>query len=1410
MEKRPISLLAGLLMFVSASAAEPAGRFEGVRQLPATEWEVKGGGPKSFWCPRIANAPTLDGKLDEPCWERAGRARGFIKADGGMAVEVKADYPTQVLACRDERNIYMAWTVTGEIAREIAASPKKRFRNDIGNYKDCYSVAFKMIGGDNEYLFYLNSKGNTGASSLRERARYKGAFSAKSAPTKDGAVIELAIPFSNPGLHVPGDGEWWRVQLNRVSNYEWSAHNIQFCAFDYLYFGSEEAFRRQSLPIPPQLALYGERYVYYRSDGKTQFVAALRGKLPEGATVLLQLFQGEKVIDKRLVADFAKPYLAFIFDQRNLAAGAYRMQATLRDKTAKTLLEGRWPFTVTDKKEPAIPFPAEGVRVNVHAQDKLADAAWPVSTGVPLPRGAIKDVSELALFENGKPIPANIVSRATWYPTLTWNGSAPQAGDGNSLKWVGVSFVARYEDGKTRTYILRRGPSTTSPAASRLTVREDDKQVLISTGPAQLAINKASFDGVHAWLDRDRNGTFGTNEKLLLGGGPYIVDQNGNRYSPSGPLPDGRKIEVSIEEKGTARVVVTVKGWYHSPARKPLCIYNTRIIAFNSLPFFQVQQRTILTCDNREIKLADIGFAFKTPRPEGALLGTDTGMLPAVPKGQLQSSVAKGGGTWSTSLHQDRSNHFRLIHEWTDKQKSARRVGREGKRADGHAAVSGRDFSVSVFLKHVWEKYPKELEVGSSGIAVHFWPRHGYDAFAGEEVIGKEHLHKLRFSHTGKLLNLQIPDSYLQRLRDIDKLRKYRTDGPQECLYGYGSPGRGVGIANDFLVLLQAKRADTPVLTAALVRQDPGAYADPEYACATDAFDKIRHQDLKNFPKTEKALEKTHLALYRFFENSEAWGMFTFAGYNTSHTAGVNYPTNLARLWGNSHYQEASAAWLQYFRSGNPEMLKWARAHSEHFTNIGTCNYDDPDHPVIASNPDGTTKGFHVPMAGQQFHCKSPVPWGGPLASNGHFIDPQSIFMRYCLEGDYAAMDTFALWGTCLARAPVDMTPHRDTNCTIAHILAYYAWSWDPYALALIHECAVPLHNTPFAKHGAGSFHKYWAARYFDLTRNPQTLDRIKEWAETVGIGALGWQIDPPAAALLYRQTADKKYLPVMGKGPAAYDNPEDPWHGYSQEAFGPYAGFLFSGIPGGMHAVAQAGLTEDTGNPVRGRTPQTGTVFKDRSGRDTDTEVLLLRKDDRAFQLVLENTGSNEAQTTIRLLGPDGKALVAPLTTRYDGRYIGPRALRVAVPKGGAPGLVQLAMRGGARQFSFFMPASDLDGEAAVMRPDTEYKLRGPVYCVAPQPGQKMPVAFTFEAADVAAIRLADGKGVEIMNTSIAKGLKRERATVTVDPNKHPLPWMLDVRGSAKVRVEHVKRLYLSPDMKRLNGILKALENGN
>jgi len=92
------------------------------------------------------------------------------------------------------------------------------------------------------------------------------------------------------------------------------------------------------------------------------------------------------------------------------------------------------------------------VPLTVREGEGVTRVMSPVNSGVPLPKGAVKETSQLRLLDaEGKPVLASIEARNRWL------------GD-KSLKWVTVHFLTSVPAGKSTTYTLTDKPG---PAARR-------------------------------------------------------------------------------------------------------------------------------------------------------------------------------------------------------------------------------------------------------------------------------------------------------------------------------------------------------------------------------------------------------------------------------------------------------------------------------------------------------------------------------------------------------------------------------------------------------------------------------------------------------------------------------------------------------------------------------------------------------------------------------------------------------------------------------------------------------------------------------------------------------------------------------------------------------------------------------
>lgn len=1147
----------------TAHAAEP-NRLGGLRQLPLTAWEKVDSAPGAVWCPLVAKPPVLDGKLDDDCWKVAGKVDGFLKCDDNIPVDIPASLPSEVRICRDKTNFYLAWKRMGEPAEEGAKrfNPDKRYGFA---YQDAFSTTiFQPPGSTNWIRLQLNNNGNATLNSQQEGEKYKGTQQVFVAPIEGGSITEIAIPFSNPGLSVPVDGQWWRFQLGRVDNSEWTSWPNtrglfeQPTRFGYLYFGDEAAFRKAQVPVQPKFELYGERYTYDRDDPVTQFIASLSGVPVAGRTIRFHLnrLDGNRAntVAEQTSTELTQTKAAAPLLLDGLPAGHYEMVGTMLQggKPVAGAPEGHWTFSIVDRKAPVMAFPPAGVPISVHAQDMVPNLAWPVTLGVPLPRYAVQDVAELALFENGQRIPAQITARNYWTP-MSNSANPPDAKYSGGLRWVGLSFTARYDGTAPRQYVLKKVAAGDAAPASPLAVTENEKSIEVVTGPLRLAINKQDYNGIAgAWLDLNKDGKFDeVNERMAggQGGGASLVDQSLTSFRSTGAADPKHPTVVTVEEQGPQRVVIAAKGWYHDANGNPLCIYHTRYIAYAGQPWVRVLHRSIVTFDTRKNKLADLAYTVPVAFTGYYYVSGDKGQY-------IDARLYDEKKVASISLHQDRDAHFRVLREAPGPDAKLD-VQQEGRRAPGEAGVFTRDYrGVSVVLKDFWQKFPKELELTKQGVTLHFWPRHGYDTFSEEEELDRPNYHKLRFAHEGKFMELQLPKKYADyaaRLQTEEYVNLAEGVNP-----GMGANGQGIAVSNEFAIDFRSTRL--PNVTPDLLQTNPSAFVDPVYACATGVLGPITAENDAKYPDEERLINQGMLSHTHFFERCDSWGMWNNKDLNSFSLPAMNYP-NTHRLWQNAHAQQPEVAWRSYFRSGNPEWLSWARAYSDHFMNVDTCNYDDPDNMMCGTTPDGTQlMGCFVHIAGGCYHCKGYIHWASELNVATHFTCPTSYLLNHLMDGDYAALDTYHLWYSGLHRMALAIGGSRDVNCTMAHLVPAYQYFGDPQLLLYIHRDGKSLLEVPFKNHESGHYHPLWAERYYDLTRD----DNMRKCLEQASADGMNY---PGFNSLAYRITGDEKYLKLMFNEVIAdsrgiYLNPADPLDGFTTVTPESHDQFFVMGLP--------------------------------------------------------------------------------------------------------------------------------------------------------------------------------------------------------------------------------------------------------
>ncbi|MBI4026762.1 MAG: hypothetical protein HY360_17395, partial [Verrucomicrobia bacterium] len=865
--------------------------------------------------------------------------------------------------------------------------------------------------------------------------------------------------------------------------------------------------------------VFSDRVAYWNDDGRGQFIAVFTGKDigPGGERINLELAGENSVIEtQQLVIPKKDPSPKFSFFIRTdlLKPGKYTVKATMEN--VDDIVEAApCEFVRVNQNHPKIPIPADGIPLQVHAQNFADAITWPISTGVPMPFGTLANPAQLVLLEDGKPASAQWAVRSTWTP-----------GEPASVRWLSLDFLARYEGGKPKDYRIKTGAP--SPQASPLNATETADSIVVNTGAVRFQVNRKSFKGIEAaWLDANKDGNFTDDEQVIKSAaasvppaGPYLVDEKGAVYKSSADP----NVEVQLEESGPVRATLAARGWYRNETAastgsgqatdkgQQLCRFVTRFTAYAGQPAIRVSHRTIVTYDtptNRVdnppvIRLADVGFAIP--------LAGATRWATGIDGKPLQGDLPSGKTVW---IHQERWNKVRLAEgPEADKVKASA----EGEKADGWFSVQTGKATATGFLRDIWQKFPKEIEADRDGLTFHFWPRHGRQTFTPEEEFDRKNIYKLWWMHQGRFLDFQMPKAYFDKLQEWHA--KDNWDPEHTADIGYHASCEGVSFGGDFSIVLSdgAVKPEENTKQARLFQMDPHALSAPAWNVAAGVESPMTARDDKRWPDIERLLNESFpQAMLRIVDYLGDYGMWIYAN---THNPWDNNQPRLHRIWQNSHYQHVGFPWMLYFRGGAPDLLRWARAQTDNFMDVGFTHYHNSEKPIK----------FHT--TGGMYHAKAFMPWGARRygmykvdmdgAVWGHWIDPDAFLMRYYLEGNPRAWDLYRTWGNALGTTALPYGPGREASNTLGQLLNYYPATWDPQAIMYIRDLANAMLGTPFEKFSnAPSFpiwHKTWPDRYYDLVRDQRIVPAVTNYI-AAGFG----QFAPSAFA--YRTTGDKKYL---------------------------------------------------------------------------------------------------------------------------------------------------------------------------------------------------------------------------------------------------------------------------------------------
>ncbi len=1175
--------------------------------------------PQTIYAPKVAAAPTLDGKLDDQAWKTAFTIdRLQTPAAGDTTVN------TIVRVCYDDQFLYIAFDC------EEPHLDKLNSRAGAGEDKwsdNCVEVFIDRKRRKAGYhQFVTNERNAHNDYGPGQDIKWNGAWTSKAATTPKGWATEIAIPWADFGYPAaPPAGSIWGINVTReralqatdktTSSVElatWAPISSfgSVAGYGLLHLGTKE--ESLALPAAPASAFATlDKSTYSTLDRVALLALSLTAGKPADTTLTVNVLQsgGDKPLQTITLDSLKSGTLSLDIPIKDLAPGKYNLTLDARSKNQPASAPTSIPFSLVAPAKAPITQGEIPLIANQPAPATLPN--WHARTGVPFPEGALWDAQNITLLADGKPIPVQTEVLARWSKE-------------GSIKWLGLDFQTPLESKKQTDLRLAFGPDKKNQATGSLSFAETSDRITVNTGQATFVIKKQGFN----FLDRM---TLAGKEIIASGKpadlrGPFMADESGKRFwAQADP-----STKVTIEQQGPLAGVIRVEGAHADPANpsaKTLGRYVMRFYFYAGVPWFRLQHTFIIAEDTTQTRYRDIGL-FVPIKGDDARFGLAAG--PA--DGQRTGAFEQKPGT-SVSLLQRDFNSF-IIRDLTDPANEKNIL--TSQQAPGWFARG----QVAILVREFWQNFPKELESSPAGLTVHFWPGNGQRVLTPEQEALPENAWRLPFVHQGKLLDFQIPQHYLTGplLKEYGFAKK--VGDTYQLTYGDGARNAnamGVGKTHDMLLAF-GPQTDPQQLDALRNAFESNLHflASPQWFADSRVSGSVAPYNPARFPVTERFFADGFEFVQRLtWDLNHAYGMFNYGdSFTLVNEIDPNLRPRYYRLWAGFHHGRARVPWLLYLRSGDAGYLKFARANTLHLMDVDVCHYATPQ--FITHHNEAARKAV-----GGMGDYKGIVHWHTGARTGEYNSQLDFLLYDYYLLGNRRAWDVI-LETADLAVAKGNVAPERQGAGCISIWVDYYKATFNAPALLRIVSDLPKMYVKPAYDHDPTSItYAPFMEPWIEYSHDPVATAFFLQFAETYAkenpiqnnsghfAGGAGRALE-----FAYRLTGDRKFLQTgwseANVGPQLYEFPGDPqthmvdWLPYSY------------GVQNGVALLSsiQSPFPMDQ-TPYNAQGPRANRINNARSYALT---ALFSQKDDAPF--TVSNRFSGYGPVTLKWFGPDGKLI--------------------------------------------------------------------------------------------------------------------------------------------------------------------------
>lgn len=567
---------------------------------------------------------------------------------------------------------------------------------------------------------------------------------------------------------------------------------------------------------------------------------------------------------------------------------------------------------------------------------------WPVTTGVPFPRGGLVDAQHCRLVDDtGEEQVLQSKVAATWDAERT------------SIRWLTIDFIAL----PGRKYALEFGPDVKRQAvAKKLVASAGEHRKLVDSG-----VLKAELDVTDGWksfwLDLNGDGKRDPGEHVASGITHHYSDQWGQRFDD---LDDAAKHEVVVEVDGPVRACVRVDGYYTKEgdrSAKPIVAFRTRYHFFKGLPLVKAVDEFRIQGSTRGLKFEDIGIELDMPslkskrRVAVDAEGTEGNQVKTF---DLRDDV-EGGNVHSISSYQTDYRHFgnpecragiANVRSPAKPHSFIGEVLHQTDRIGEWVQLQTDRFAVTGSMRWMWQQFPKEWVVGTGwtgrrGLTLHLWSPSTNPLDFGADGL------RDTFGDAGRKYLLEW-----NTRGTPNAISNFFYYAGHAALKRGDVDGQGINKHHEFWFhFTSADKANVGAEYGRLAAKQPLALASGEWNCSTDVFGPL----MPRGPKSQggESVTPNKLAKYegivdRLFDlGQEAqdtfgdYGWWIFGSgphysYQWDEITQQHYAD--PRRFEYHTYQKETQLWWNYFRSGERKFHDWAVPSEDHWVDIATTH----------------------------------------------------------------------------------------------------------------------------------------------------------------------------------------------------------------------------------------------------------------------------------------------------------------------------------------------------------------------------------------------------------------------------------------------------------------------------------------